>query len=382
MASIQRRTSKAGVDTWRVGFRRDGKLCWSPTLTTGDGAVELKELIERLGPDAALAALNQRSGRSIEGPPLMRDWFPRHLELLGADCTPGTIADYRGMAERTWLPRFGPLPIDTITREQVQQWVAWQRRQPTRRPGRMYSPKSIANAHGLLSSVLASAVEHELIVRNVARGVGLPDDDVEHEMEIFTADEWTRFYEAMDPHYRPLILFLLATGMRIGEATAVQVRDLDLDATMPTIRVRRAWKKAEHGVYLGSTKTRRGVRTIVLPPDVVTSLRPRAALAADTLVFTGRRGGRIPAGRFRERQWEAALVRAGITKHLTPHSLRHTSASWLLTAGIAPQVVQHRLGHESLSTTSRVYAHLMTDAQVGAAAFMAGATSRPRQIEG
>ncbi|WP_419404242.1 tyrosine-type recombinase/integrase, partial [Micrococcus sp. F3Y] len=54
---------------------------------------------------------------------------------------------------------------------------------------------------------------------------------------------------------------------------------------------------------------------------------------------------------------------AGIAKHLTPHSLRHTFASWALMDGVPAQVVQHRLGHESLQTTSRVYAHLLLDAQ-------------------
>ena len=59
----------------------------------------------------------------------------------------------------------------------------------------------------------------------------------------------------------------------------------------------------------------------------------------------------------------AALAAAGITKDLSPHSARHTFASWALMEGVAPQIVQHRLGHESLETTSRRYAHLLLDAQ-------------------
>ncbi|MCV7584143.1 tyrosine-type recombinase/integrase [Micrococcus luteus] len=52
-----------------------------------------------------------------------------------------------------------------------------------------------------------------------------------------------------------------------------------------------------------------------------------------------------------------------MTKDLSPHSARHTFASWALMEGVAPQIVQHRLGHESLETTSRRYAHLLLDAQ-------------------
>lgn len=407
MATINRRLQKDGTESFRVGYRQDGRLKWSPTLTSGEGAADLKRLIERIGPDAALKVLLQRSGRDTRtGPPLLSEWTERHLELLGASATAGTVAEYRRMAARTWLPRLGELPLDAISRDAVIEWVAWQRRQETSRSvkarakatreGRqepapaLYTPKSIRNAHGLLSSILAAAVEAEHITRNPAHGAPLPRDAAEHEREIFTEDEWQAFISHVQPHYVPLTLLLLATGVRIGEATAIQARDLDLDATvwqdgaavpMPAVHIRRAWKKGEttSTPQLGSTKSRRGVRTIVLPAQMVAVLRPLlVGLGPGDFVFTAVEGGRIAPHRFRERQWGKALRRAGITKTLTPHSLRHTSASWLLMAGVAPQVVQHRLGHESLSTTSRVYAHLLTDAQMAAAqATQRGMTGRP-----
>lgn len=379
MASINKRTRSDGSTVYRVGYRHGGKLHWTPTITTAEGAVEMKGLVERLGPDTALAILRQRSGRdTATSVPLLREWFDRHLQLLDADATPGTVADYRRMAARTWLPRLGPLPLDAITRDAVKEWVAWQRRQPTARGG-TYSPKSIRNAHGLLSSVLAAAVESGHIARNPARGVGLPSDAAERDMEVFTEDEWLAFLDAMDPYYRPLTRFLVVTGCRIGEATAVQVRDIDVGRR--TVRIRRSWKKGESGVYLGSTKSRRGVRTIALGESLVEALVPLLAdKPADALVFTTPSGTRVQAQHYRNRQWQRALDRAGITKHITPHGSRHTSASWLLAAGVSPIVVQHRLGHESLSTTSKVYAHLLTDAQVGAVDVMERATAA-RQIE-
>lgn len=379
MASIALRTRSDGTTVYRVSYRRDGVQHWTPTIVTGEGAAEMKQLIERLGPDAALAILRQRSGRDTSTTLLLSERFEKHLDLLAGDATPGTIDGYRGMAARTWLPRLGPMPLGAITREAVVEWVAWQRQQETR-TGKPYSPKSIANAHGLLSSVLAGAVDADLIPRNVARGVGLPSDAADHEMEVLTPDEWARLIEAMDEHYRPMTRFLLSVGCRIGEATAVQVRDLD--AARSTVRIRRAWKKgAKDGRYLGSTKSKRGVRTVVLPRDLSDELAElTAGKDAEALVFIGPQGGRVQAQHYRNRQWAKALAGAGITKHITPHGLRHTSASWLLAAGVSPIVVQHRLGHESLSTTSKVYAHLLTDAQVGAVDVMERAMRV--QIEG
>lgn len=382
MASIQRRISKDGTETFRVGYRQAGKLRWTGAFADADGAVEMKNLIERQGPDVALATLRVRSGRDVvRSAPLLRDWFEQHLALLGADATPGTIKDYRALAARTWLPILGALPLDSITRESVIEWVAWQRKQPTARGKGTYSAKSIKNAHGLLSGTLASAVEHEKgIVKNVARGVGLPTDDADKEMEVFTDDEWDRFVQHLDPHYLPLVRFLLTVGCRIGEATAVKVKDVDL--ARETVRIQRAWKKGDSGVYLGSTKTRRGKRTVVLSAPVVEDLgKLVTGRDPDALVFVGKQGGRIQAQHFRNRQWSHALAAAGIMKPLTPHSLRHTGASALLANGVSAIVVQHRLGHESLATTSKVYAHLLTDAQLGAAQVMERALGR-KQIGG
>src|SRR5690554_6271109 len=165
MAGITRRTRADGSEVYRVNYREGGKLHWTPTISTAEGAAEMKGLVERLGPAAALAILRQRSGRDESAVPLLRDWFERHLSLLGADATPGTVDEYRKMAARTWLPRLGPLPLDGITREVVTEWVAWQRQQMTRR-GTPYTPKSIRNAHGLLSGTLSSAMQHGHLEHN------------------------------------------------------------------------------------------------------------------------------------------------------------------------------------------------------------------------
>lgn len=381
MASITRRVTTKGVEVFRVGWRENGQLRWAPTIKTAEGAAEMKALVERIGPAAALAVLRQRSGRDVaeQSVPLLRDYLEHHLGLLASNVTPGTVDDYRRMAARTWLERLGPLPLDAITRELVEEWVAWQRVQPTRR-GETYSTKSIKNAHGLLSDTLSRAVAARLIVRNEARGVKMPDDEAEHEMEVLTEDEWLALRAELGDHWVPLTTFLLTVGCRIGEATAVMVRDIDLKRG--TVRLRRAWKKGEHDSrYLGSTKSKRGVRTVLMGPAVVEAMRPLVeGRPAGDLVFTAPRGGRVYAQHYRNRVWAPALERAGITKAVTPHSLRHTSASWLLAEGVSPITVQHRLGHESLSTTSKVYAHLLTDAQVGAAAVMERAMPRP-QIE-
>lgn len=312
--------------------------------------------------------------------PTLAEWLPKHLARKATRITPGTAADYKRMAERTFLRTLGDIPADQITEDDLIGWIAWQLQQPTvawekkaaklaeedkpAPPVETYTPKSVRNAHGLLSSMLSTLEETGHVKKNLAKGLDLPKDPPKESREIFTRDEWRRFYEAMQDDYKLFSAFLLLTGARIGEATAVRVKDFDF--TAQSVRIAQAWKKAEKGVVLGVPKTRRSVRTILLGPEIENFRTLCMGKRPDDLVFTAPQGGQIFAHRFRDRQWRTALERAGLMKDLTPHCLRHTFASWALMAGVAPQVVQMRLGHESLQTTSTVYAHLLLEEQAAA----------------
>ena len=59
--------------------------------------------------------------------------------------------------------------------------------------------------------------------------------------------------------------------------------------------------------------------------------------------------------------FDAAKVKAGLGLEITPHTLRHTYASQLLTAGVQLAYVARQLGHASLSTTERCYARWTED---------------------
>src|SRR5665647_2658139 len=346
MASIAARTRTDGTTVYRIAYRHDGRLRWTPTIADPAGADEMKTLLERLGPAAALAILQQRSSTTPTAP-LLSDWLETHLTALGASATPGTVAEYRRMAARTWGPRLGPLPLDAISRDAVTAWVAWQRQQMTVR-GRPYAPKSISNAQRFLSSVLATAVEAEMIPRNVAHGVPLPSDHERAEMTFLSHNEFTTLLDAITPPWRPLVAFLAGTGCRFGEATALTGGDFDLEAQQPVVRISRAWKKGATGVYLGSPKSMRGVRTVTLPASLLPQLRTLVAAAGEGLVFTTRTGARVQSQHFHRRVWAPALVRAGLPKRPRVHDLRHSHVAWLMAEGVSLPVIQRRLGHDDI----------------------------------
>jgi integrase len=70
--------------------------------------------------------------------------------------------------------------------------------------------------------------------------------------------------------------------------------------------------------------------------------------------------GHIGRDWFRKNVWNQALEASGLPFRITPHSLRHAHASWLLAGGADLQVVKERLGHGSIATTQR-YLHTLPE---------------------
>lgn len=388
-------TLKDGTIRYRVRFRLSASGSpVSETFDTPEGAYAFVDLIERVG-GAEARRIRAASDRTNERAVTLRTALAEHLESLGASATPGTIDSYRRVAERTWLPRLGHLPIDAITEEDVRQWIAWQRRQETRNSKRAraraetarkadksvkvpapvtYSSKSIKNAHGVLSSVFEHQIrahKGKVIAHNPAKGLPLPKDDVPDEMTIITPNQWVAIYSEIPDAWKPLALLLYTTGMRFGEATALTAADLDLDADLPTARIRQAWKEDAGGKrYLGAPKSQRSRRTVSLPPETVAALRPVVEAHPTGMLFRPVTDATeyVRIQYFYTHVWRPAVERAQIGSRPRIHDLRHSHASWLLSNGVPVHVVSARLGHEDPKVTLRVYAHFLPDAMGAAAA--------------
>jgi integrase len=189
----------------------------------------------------------------------------------------------------------------------------------------------------------------------------------------------------LTPWYRPFVRFLVGTGLRWGEATALQISDVVLDGPTPSVRVIRAWKRGGDGrPYLGTPKTKRSRRTVSLPDSLVADLRELCAgRGSGEFVFVNTQGGPVLNASFWPKHWSKAIAAAQnpvdasgapdpsaprLTKSPRIHDLRHTHASWLIAQGTDLFVVQRRLGHESITTTMDRYTHLLPEQQISAAA--------------
>src|SRR4029077_14599120 len=95
--------------------------------------------------------------------------------------------------------------------------------------------------------------------------------DAPAEMVFLTHEEFARLYSCVSEHWQPLVEFLVASGARFGEATALKPGDINL--TEGTVDIRRAWRYVSgEGHELGPPKTRRSIRTIDVADDTLAKL--------------------------------------------------------------------------------------------------------------
>ncbi len=174
--------------------------------------------------------------------------------------------------------------------------------------------------------------------------------------DFLSLDEVTRLLEAPDPTHplywrdRAILELLYASGVRVSELAGLPLSALDLDEGLATIFGKGS---KERLVPVGGPARRALERYL---RDVRPAL-DRGGGAGK--VFLNARGRPLR----REAVWSlvaTAARRAGIAKHVSPHTLRHTFATHLIEGGADLAAVQELLGHADISTT-QIYTHLDRD---------------------
>lgn len=337
---------------------RGGKVT-SETFDTADQAAYFADLVDRIGGAAARA---KRDHAAAADAPTLTQILERYI-AQAPDITPGTAAEYRRVLARSGIGKqMGTLPVDLISQDDVIAWVRARSSTPSEATGRPVAPKTIRNEHGLLSTLLQHAVERGRTTTNVAKGVRLPAKRPPA-IRVLTDAEVTAIHAHIRPRYQPLVRWLAVTGMRWGEATAIQWRDIRT-GTPPTVTLFRAWKHGSEGEgrTLGAPNTVKGNRTITIPAALLAERPPRGK--PSEYVFTSERGNLVWHHWFHTRVWSPAIKAAGVSPAPRLHDLRHYCASVLLAHGVPMHVVSARLGHEKITTTVDVYSSLTPDMQI------------------
>ncbi len=255
------------------------------------------------------------------------------------------------------LPTFGNRRLASITPGQAQGWV--------NELSQSHAPATVRKAAQLLSLVLGAAVNADMLARTPYRGITLPRIE-QTEMRFLQPAEVRVLADAAG-NYGTLILTLAATGIRIGEAAALEVGPAGLDLLRRQLRVTQTLNEVRGHVRVGPPKTKAAVRTVTLPQFLVDGLAQHLEDRDSSRVFTAPGGGPLLRSNFRRRVWLPATQEAGLPG-LRVHDLRHSHVAQLIAQGEHPRVIANRLGHSSVRTVLDCYGHLMPGMDEAAAA--------------
>ena len=362
MASIHGQDNAQGK-SWRVKWRHNGK---QESISFDDEAAahRFKADVEQHGPEEALRVLEVLEAEAKV--PTVSEYLKRFIDGL-TGVQPATLNRYRTYLSRDITPAFGSLPLIAVTEHTIGAWVTAMSQEKVKgKDGKLHpvSKKTLANKHAFLSGAFKQAVKDKLIPSNPCEGRRLPDTQAQEKIYL-TAAEFELLRSYLPDRYKPFATFLVLTGMRFSEATALIPDDIDL--VRKTVRVNKAWKYAtkREDITLGPPKTKKAYRTISLPDAALIGLD-----LGGEWVFTNPSGGVVRAQEFYNQAWKPArrkAMAAGLKKCPRVHDLRHTHVSWLIEAGVHLAVIQKRLGHESIKTTIDVYGELDQSSDTAAA---------------
>lgn len=337
MGNIQKRPN----GQWRARYRDPG------------GRERARHFRRRLDAERWLASVEsaKHRGEWID-PSLARitvgEWAERWLKAQ-VQLKPQTLERYRRIVRVQVLPRWAGVPLSSVTHADVAAWVAAMQADG-------YAGSTIRQVHRVLSLMLTLAVRDRRLSYNPAEGVRLPR--VARAEPVFLSHAQVDQLARACPGYELFVRMLAYTGLRWGEAAALQVGRINL--LRRRLEVVRSAVDLGGEITYGTPKTHQR-REVPIPRSMVDELAVHVSgKEPDDLVFVSPQGMPLRNHNFRRRVFAPAAASIGVPD-LTPHDLRHTAASLAVQAGANVKAVQRMLGHASAAMTLDQYGHLFGD---------------------
>jgi integrase len=284
--------------------------------------------------------------------PSFHEFASRWLADRTPELRPATIEAYTWVLAHHLLPFFADFSLDSITAEDVDRYKTAKLRE-----GRI-APNQINSTIARLSQILDVAVEYDYATRNPAASRKRRVKATKPRRSWVEPEQVMALIEAANPRMRPLIATLAGAGLRVGEACALDWRDINL--ATGTLTVQEAKTEAGAG------------RQVDLPVGLLQELtehKARTAAGQDDPVFLARgRNGRVNrqtprnvARRLKKaiRDANEQLAKLGIepmSERVTAHSLRRTFISLRAVLGDSPVSIAEQAGHRDPTFSLRVYA--------------------------
>jgi integrase len=291
-----------------------------------------------------------------------------------------TVESYSAHLRLHIAPAIGTKKLSELTKGDVQAFSDGLRK------ARM-SPAMVKKVMASLGSLIAEAMDRDLVARNVVRDITRSrkrrkstrdKPKLRVGVDIPSPSEISAILAQAKGRYRPLFLTAAFAGLRASELRGLRWADVNLKASKLHVT-----QRADKFNKIGPPKSEAGKREVPFGPMVHNTLKEWRLACPKTeldLVFPSGTGRIESLSNIRMRGFIPTVIAAGFVdakgkaKYTGMHCLRHFYASWCIDRKLTPKVIQERLGHSTIGETFDTYGHLFPkdeDAEEIAAAELA-----------
>lgn len=331
MASIKQRPD--GV--WRARYRdHDGKEHARHFPTKRDGQKWLDEQTAALVTGTHIDPATART--------TIREWSEVWLKGYARNraSTLRTAKTHINIINRD----LGSRVMGKLRPSDVQAWVVSLQQQG-------YAPNYIHLIHARLAQLYIDAIHDGIVVKSPCSKRTAPKPGKQRPY-VATTDQVWALYDAVPDHVRPAILLGAFAGLRVAEAVALRVEDVDFDNAV----IRPAIQYPNDPLKTEMSKT-----AIPIPHELLEDLSFNLREWGSTKLVVNQFGRPCTPHLVARYIRDARPAVEGLSEKFGFHDLRHYFASLLIAAGLDIKTVQARMRHESAQTTLDTYGHLWPD---------------------
>ncbi|MCU7651282.1 site-specific integrase [Acutalibacter sp. LFL-21] len=365
MASIKKLTDRKFKITISNGYRPSGKkICKAKTITVPN-SVKPRGIPQYIAHEAEELERLVKSGFAEDRDTTFEAYATRWLERQ-VKYAPSTLASYRRMLERVY-PYIGAIKLGELRPMALENMMIELRKRTHQ--GKPIREATVQKYLTVVSAVLSDAKRNEIIQRNPARMIDLPD--TEHRQQFIPTDEQAQelILALLDEPYHYKLFYVLAmyTGCRRGELCALRWKDFVIVEKYRSVLTvsRSRTVVAGQGVVEGPTKNGRS-RSIALSEDITSLVRgfcyyqreiaERQGRELSPYLFVNEKGQPIHPDTF-TKHLRLIFEENGFPDTFHLHTLRHYFVSTMLHEGVDKQTVAELAGHGDTSFLERTYCH-------------------------
>lgn len=286
----------------------------------------------------------------------MEEWFPICID--NGEHKPKTIAFYNDTTKNI-VEYFKGKTVQTITATDIQKFII------SLRTERGFTPQYVHHHYRTINMIFAFAMKQEIILKNPMDKVDKPRLQ-KHKVDALSEEEAKKFFAALNNcplDFRCMLHLLITTGIRRGECIGLKWRDIDEARSLIRIERNVTYTK-KSGIVVSSPKTAASMRVIPIMASTLAMLNSLKRqmqrenpnmIIADSFIFPGEASIFSPRDPAAVTQRVKRFMKSNGLPDMSPHDLRHSCATLLISSGADIKSVQEILGHTNASTTLNFY---------------------------